>query len=100
MPNPDGGISPLAASDVTYDTTYDIASSAQLAVAPRGDLPGPWYLTNMGPNTVYLGPTGVTSGTGTAVGSGSKSAAIPVSGTVTFVVCAPGNQSSFHITNS
>lgn len=95
---PEGGGS-AGASTIEYDTTYDYISSVQENVAPRADMPGPWFITNFGPNTVYYGPTGVTSGNGTAIGSGAKSASI--SGvTQTFVICAPGNQSLIHITNS
>lgn len=95
------GVLATDSSNVNFDSTYDISTPVQLAIAPRADMPGPWYITNFGPSTVYLGPTGVTSGNGTAVGSGSKSAAISAGNAfTTFIVCAPGNQSLFHVTNS
>ena len=97
---PEGGLL-RGTADIDYDTTIDIAYAApQHAVAPRADLPGPWFVTNLGPSTLYLGPSGVTSLTGTAVVSGAKSAAIAVSGTPTFVVCASGQTTVFKITNS
>lgn len=97
---PEGGLL-KGTADIDFDTTIDIAySSPQHAVAPRADLPGPWFITNLGPNTLYYGPSGVTSGTGTSVTSGSKSAAIPVSTVTTFVVCASGQTTVFKITNS
>jgi hypothetical protein len=97
---PEGGGS-YGSSTLTYDSTYDFATDVQLAIAPRADMRGPWYVTNMGPNTIYLGPSGVTSGNGTAVSSGSKSASVSAdNASATFVICAPGNKSTIHITNS
>lgn len=95
-----GGPVPAPGGSVSYDPTYDYASPVQSAIAPRSDMKGPWFINNLGPNTVYYGPSGVTSATGTAVGSGAKSAALPVSDTPVFIVCAAGNQALFRITNN
>lgn len=97
---PEGGLRPGTA-DIDYDTTIDIAYAApQHAIAPRADLPGPWFVTNLGPNTLYYGPSGVTSLTGTSVVSGAKSAAIPLGTSTVFVVCASAQTTVFKITNS
>jgi hypothetical protein len=95
----EGGLVSEPGGCFDVDSTYDFASSVQLQIAPRADSPGPWYLHNLGSNTVYYGPTGVTSATGTAVTSGNKSASI--SGSVsTFVVCAAGQTSTVWVSTS
>lgn len=95
-----GGVLKTMAGSFDTDSTSDFATSVQTQVAPRADLPGPWFITNLGPNTLYYGPSGVTSGNGTSVAAGSKSASIPATNTFsTFVVTAPGNTTTFQITN-
>ena len=97
---PEGGLRPGSA-DIDYDTTIDIAyASPQHCIAPRADMPGPWFITNLGPNVIYYGPSGVTSATGTSVAVGAKSAAIPLGTSNVFVVCAATQTSVFKMTNS
>ncbi len=94
-----GGALKTLAGSFEFDPTFDFASTTQTQVAPRADLPGPWFINNLGPNTLYYGPTGVTSGTGISVASGSKSAAIAATNSFsTFVVTASGT-TTFQITN-
>lgn len=95
-----GGVLKTLAGGIETDSTCDYATAVQTQVAPRADMPGPWYIVNLGPNTLYFGPTGVTSGTGTSVASGAKSAAIATANAFsTFVVTAPGNTTTFQIVN-
>lgn len=95
-----GGVLKTLAGSIETDPTCDFATSVQMQVAPRADMSGPWYIVNLGPNTLYYGPTGVTSGTGTSVASGAKSAAISVANAFsTFVVTAPGNTTTFQMVN-
>lgn len=97
---PEGGLL-KGQADRDADSTVGVAESGtQSAVAPRADMPGPWFVTNLGPNTLYLGPSGVTSSTGTPVSSGAKSAAIAATaGFTTFAICASGQVSLFQVTN-
>lgn len=100
---PEGGGVVGAVTD--YDTSVGIVMGTQaICVAPRADISSAlnngWFLNNVGPNTLYYGPSGVTSGTGTAVAAGSKSALIPLTNTYsTFVVCAASQTAGFIVTN-
>jgi hypothetical protein len=97
--NTAGGVLNTLAGSIETDPTSDYATTVQMQVAPRADMPGPWYIVNLGPNTLYYGPSGVTSGNGTSVAAGAKSAAIaPTNGFSTFVVTASG-ASTFQIVN-
>lgn len=95
-----GGVLKTLTGGLETDSASDYATSVQTQVAPRADMPGPWYIVNLGPNTLYYGPSGVTSGTGTSISSGAKSAVIPASNTFsTFAVTAPGNTTTFQMVN-
>ncbi len=94
-----GGVLKTLAGGIETDSTSDYATTSQTQVAPRADMPGPWYIKNLGPNTLYYGPSGVTSSNGTSVAAGAKSAAIPTTNTFsTFVVTASGT-TTFQIVN-
>ena len=82
-----------------FDSTLEYVSSQPVQVTPRADMPDPWYVTNLGPGTLYAGPPGVTPDAGTPIPPGSQygpvSRDLPYS---TFVVTAPGESAALQVT--
>lgn len=102
--SPAGGVSSKGSPSANLyevDPSYDVASPTQTQVAPRADMKSPWYINNLGPSSLYYGPSGAGT-TGTVVTAGSKSASISsdVANSISiFAVCAPGSTATFHVTN-